>query len=254
MRLTNKDRWRCDSEVITPQQLQAIVERDEWIRIVREKLPDGPMEFLELGAAPGNYTVALCHDRDWKAAGIDYSDDAEMYRRTLEAFGKKADLYNFDFLAESIDRKFDIVGSVGLIEHFRGKTLDDVLMLHDHYLRDGGYIVISLPNFTGFQYFWHYVLDRPDLANHNVDAMRKESFDIFANLGYETIYLDYVGIMRLWGNTSWNSTWFGGKAAAALGKGASLLALWLARLGIRLSAQTFAPNLLYIGRKPERRK
>lgn len=249
MRLTDKERWRWEGEVITSDQLKGIVDRDEWIQVVREKLPEGPLEFLEIGAAPGNYSAALCHDRDWKPVGIDYSDNAEMYLRTLAAFGKRAELHQFDFLLEKLDRQFDIVGSFGVIEHFRGKTFDDVLMLHDHYLRSGGFLVVNVPNFTGFQYLWHYIFDRPDLDKHNIDAMRKESFSKFAELGYETIFLDYIGIMRLWGNTGWASTWIGGKIAAGLGISFSVLARALAKIGVRLSGRTFAPALLYIGRK-----
>jgi SAM-dependent methyltransferase len=250
MRLTDKERWRCEGEVISPDQLVAMIRRDEWIRVARDNLPNGPLELLELGAAPGNYSVALSKDRAWVPAGIDYSDDADMYLRTMSAFGKKADLYRIDFLLESIDRKFDIVFSVGLIEHFRGKMFDDVLKVHDHYLRAGGYLVITLPNFTGVPYLWHYVFDRPDLTKHNIDAMRKDSFLYFEELGYETLYADYVGVMRLWGNTGYDSTWFGGKAAAGLGRGVSALARGLDKIGLRLSGPSFAPHLLYVARKP----
>jgi hypothetical protein len=249
MRLTDKGRWGYKHAVITPAELQAIIQRDEWIRIVREKLPDSELDFLEIGAAPGNCSAAMCHDRPWRPVGIDYSDDADKYLETLAAFGKNAELFKFDFLEQTLDRQFDIVMSAGVIEHFRGKSLTDVITQHDRYLRRGGYVVINVPNFTGFQYLWHYALDRPDLDNHNIDAMRLDTFELFGELGYETLFLDYVGVMRLWGNSSWTGSWFGGKVAAGLGVGLSALARGLDRGGLRLSGRSFAPHLLYIGRK-----
>ena len=61
--------------------------------------------------------------------------------------------------------------------------------------------MINVPIFTGFQYLWHYVLDRPDLDNHkSIDA--PQHFEIFGELGYGPLFLDYVGVMRLWGNSS----------------------------------------------------
>ena len=252
MRLTDKDRWRYERDVVTPSQLQAIVQRDEWIRVARENLPEGELDFLEIGAAPGDYSAALCHDRAWKPVGIDYSDDAEKYLETLAVFGKKAELFKIDFLLETLDRQFDVVMSVGVIEHFRGQSLEHVLNLHDRYLREGGYVVINVPNFTGFQYLWHYLLDRPDLDNHNIDTMRPATFELFKELGYETLFLDYIGVMRLWGNSSFTGTWLGGKAAAGLGVGLSALARGLDRAGLRLSGRTFAPHVLYIGRKPNK--
>ena len=250
MRLTDRERWRYRAEVISPAGLAAVIARDEWIRVARSLVPDGPLDLLELGAAPGTYSAALCHGRAWKPSGIEFSEDADTYLSTMAAFGKSAELHRIDFLTETLDRTFDIVLSVGLIEHFRGRTFDEVIALHDRYLKPGGYLVINVPNFTGFQYLWHYIFDRPDLANHNVDAMRLDSFRFFMAQGYTTLFIGHVGVMRLWGNTGFTGTWFGGKAAAGLGRGASAMARWLGRIGLVLSGPAFAPHILYVARKP----
>lgn len=249
MRLTDKERWTYPKDPISRREIDTIIARDEWLRVTKATLPNRAMDLFELGCAPGNFSAALCIDRPWSPYGIDYSDDAELYLRTMQQFGMKATLYEADIFEYKIDRDFDVVCSFGLIEHFRGSTLDRVLEMHDRYLRSGGYLVITVPNFTGLQYFWHYLFDRPDLDKHNVDVMQLETFKYFRDRGYNTLYLDFVGVMRLWGNSGWVGNWFLGKSVAAGAKGISALARLAAKLGLRLSGRAFAPYILYIAQK-----
>lgn len=249
MRLTNKSRWSGRSPVQDEHILRRIRTRDQWMGLVVESLPDGQLEVLELGCSPGILSAALMLGTQWQPFGIDYSDDAGAYLASLAVAGKTATLYKGDLFETPIGRQFDIVCSFGLIEHFRGGELDDLLGLHDRYLRPGGYVVIVVPNFTGFQYFWHYLFDRPDLDNHNVDVMQPATFKMFEDLGYTTIYKGYHGIFRLWGNSGWLGTWFTGKAVAALARAVSAAAKLLSKVGVRLSGRSFAPYLLFIGQK-----
>ena len=162
---------------------------------------------------------------------------------------KKRKLYEFDLFKEKLDKKFDIVASYGLVEHFRGTTLDEIFKIHDQYLKTNGYLIINVPNFTGFQYLWHYIFDKPDLDNHNVDVMQPSSMLWFEKNGYEILFNDYVGIMRLWGNSGWTKYWLLGKMVAATAKTLSLFARGLSKIGIRLKGQTFSPNMLLVARK-----
>lgn len=250
MRLTTRARWKYRPDNATPSAIVAAREREEWIGAIRQRIALERCDFLELGSAPGTYSAALCGDTQWNCFGIDYSDDADLYLKAMQAVGKQATLYQLDFLNDVVDRSFDIVASFGLVEHFRGATLEHVFRLHDEYLRRGGYVVIQTPNFTGFQYVWHYVFDRPDLDNHNVDVMQPSAMSWFLDRGYEVVHNDYVGTMRLWGNSGWLKHWFTAKAAAASGRALSACARLLARVGLRLDGRTFAPAFLFIARKP----
>ena len=249
MKLTDQSHWRYDISHATKKNLKNIRRRDEWLQVVEKFIPNDPLDYLELGCAPGQYSAVLSEGKEWRVSGIDYSEDADLFIETLGLVNKKAELFKMDMFSERIDRSFDIVISIGLVEHFRGEMLDDVFKLHDSYVKPGGFVVIQMPNFTGFQYFWHYLFDRPDLDNHNIDVMQPQSLQWFADHGYEVLFNDYVGVLRLWGNSSWTHIRFLGKAVAALGILFSKIAIVFDRLGIKLRGRTWSPGLLIIAKK-----
>lgn len=249
MRLTDKTRWEYDKSHATLKNINSIRRRDEWLQVVNKYVPDGDMNYLELGCAPGQYSAVLSENKKWQVSGIDYSDDADLFLETMKLVKKDATLYKIDMFNNRIDVLFDIVISIGLVEHFRGELLDNVFKLHDSYIKPGGYLIIQVPNFTGFQYIWHYLFDRPDLDNHNVDVMQPNSLNWFKQNGYEILFNDYVGILRLWGNSSWNKNRLVGKIIAGLGVFLSKLALLLSYVGIKLRGRSWSPGLLLIAKK-----
>tara|TARA_B110000008_G_C16977724_1_gene566717 strand:+ start:4262 stop:5017 length:756 start_codon:yes stop_codon:yes gene_type:complete len=249
MKLTDKTRWEYDESHATLKNLDTIRKRDEWLQVVNKYLPDGELNYLEIGCAPGQYSAILSKDKQWTVSGIDYSDDAEMFLKTLSLVNKDATLYKIDMFEKRVEKQFDIVISIGLVEHFRGELLDDVFKLHDSYVLPGGHLVIQMPNFTGFQYFWHYLFDKPDLDNHNVDVMQPNSLQWFNDNGYEVLFNDYVGVLRLWGNSSWNHIRFLGKLIAGIGVILSKVAIFLDFIGIKLRGRSWSPGLLLIAKK-----
>ncbi|NML86975.1 bifunctional 2-polyprenyl-6-hydroxyphenol methylase/3-demethylubiquinol 3-O-methyltransferase UbiG [Polaromonas sp.] len=249
MKLTDKKRWRYNANWGSRSTIDMVKRRDEWLAIVRRILPDAPLRYLELGCAPGLYTAALAEGTQWNISGIDFSVDAQRFVDTLAVVGKQVSLHHMDMFVERIDEQFDVVCSFGLVEHFRGATLESVLQLHDSYIYEGGYVVLEMPNFTGFQYFWHYLFDRPDLDNHNVDVMQPAAMLWFKERGYEILFNDYVGVMRLWGNTGWLKYWILGKLVAAVAVSLSKVARILDRFGIKLRGRSWSPDFLMIARK-----
>lgn len=249
MTLTTKERWRYVKDASTRKNIETIKRREEWLTVIKKFVPETEMNYLELGCAPGQYTAALVESTAWKISGIDYSDDAELFKDTLATVGKQAELYHLDMFETRIDAQFDVVASVGLVEHFRGSMLDRVFALHDIYALPGGYVVIMVPNFTGFNYVWHYLFDRPDLDRHNIDTMQPVVFEWFRSRDYEVLFNDYVGVMRLWGNSGWTRYWLLAKTVAAVAVGLSKAALLLDKLGIHLRGRSWSPSLLFIARK-----
>lgn len=250
MRLTEKSDWTGRPILQNRENARRIFFREEWLKVIRDTLPNGPLEVLELGCSPGVLGAVLAEGTDWESFGIDYAEDADDYLKSFEQIGKQATLYKGDLFDLDLKRQFDAVISFGLIEHFRGGELDEVLALHHHYARPGGYVVVLLPNFTGYQYFWHYLFDRPSLDTHNVDSMNLATFKAFDQLGYETLFKDYHGQFRVWGNSGWTGTWFTGKAVAALSHLVSKTARLLGAGGLKLKGRSFSPYILYIGRRP----
>lgn len=249
MKLTNKDRWTYDDSWSSAKLIENVRKRDEWIRVVKSFIPNARLKYLELGCAPGLYTAALAEGMDWEIYGIDYSDDAEKFQKTLSLVNKKSKVFICDLFSKRIDGIYDVVCSFGLVEHFRNCSLEEIFKIHDSYLADGGYLVIEMPNFTGFQYFWHYIFDRPDLDNHNIDVMQPSAMKWFEDHDYEIIHNDYVGPVRFWGNSSFTKYRFVGKIVAALAVVLSKIGRFLDRIGLKLRGRTWSPDFLMIARK-----
>jgi SAM-dependent methyltransferase len=250
MRLTERSDWTGRPTLQDSGTARKVFAREEWMKVIRESLPDAPLDVLELGCAPGFLGAILFQGTQWQPFGIDYAEDAEAYRRSFEQIGKTATLYQGDLFEVELDRTFDVVCSFGLIEHFRGSELDEVLAIHHKYVRPGGYVVILLPNFNGVHYFWHYLFDRPNLDTHNVGSMYLDTFRMFDDLGYSTSFKGYHGQFRVWGNSSWVGNWFTGKSVAALSHLVSKTSRLLGRAGVKLRGRSLSPYILYIGRRP----
>ena len=103
-----------------------------------------------------------------------------------------------DFLNYLSTKKYDVVSSFGFIEHFCDTA--DILLRHLDILRDGGYLVITVPNFKGMQYFYHRLFDWENLRLHNTDnAMSKRFFkSFFEKRGHKIIFLDYYRYSDFW--------------------------------------------------------
>lgn len=223
------------------------------MRTAARILPNAKLDYIELGCAPGLFTAALAKDKPWSISGIDYSHDSELFIKTIKLIGKDAILYQEDLFHFPVPRKYDIVASYGLVEHFRGASFEEIMLLHDAYANDNGYIVIAVPNFTGIPYVFHYIFDRPDLDNHNMDAMQPGAIEGWLrDKGYSIIFGDYVGVMRLWGNSGFSYSKILAKLVAGLAVGLSKLAQLLSLLGINLSGRTWSPYLLVIAQKSQR--
>lgn len=249
MKLTSKSRWVYS---IKPSihHINTVLSRDEWVHRAAEILPSEKLDYLELGCAPGFYTAALAKEKPWTISGIDYSDDANLFIETISLIGKHATLYREDLFGYQIPAKFDIVASFGLVEHFRGASFETIMHLHNAYARADGYVVIAVPNFTGFPYIFHYLFDLPDLDNHNVDVMHPDTIASWLrDNGYSVLFSDYVGIMRLWGNSSFTDSRYLAKFVAGIAVGLSYVAQLLSFVGIKLVGRAWSPYLLIIARK-----
>ena len=250
MRLTKRSDWTGRPILQDSETARRVFAREEWMRVIRDRLPPGPIDVLELGCSPGFLGAILFNGTEWRPFGVDYAEDADTYTQSFAQIGKEAMLYRGDLFEVELGRQFDVVCSFGLIEHFRGSELDQVLAIHHRYVRPGGHVVILLPNFTGVHYAWHYLFDRPNLDTHNVGSMNLATFDLFDRLGYGTLVKEFHGQFRVWGNSSWTGNWFTGKAVAALSHLLSKSSKLLGRAGLKLSGRSLSPYILYIGQRP----
>lgn len=149
---------------------------------------------LEIGGAKGEYLLYLVKRFGFEAHSLDYSSVGN--EQTLETFSKAGipvKVYERDLFADNSDLPlFDIVFSLGFIEHFDDPV--PVVECHLKLLKPGGVLMLGVPNYSGI---YHWVLKRlaPSMfTTHNLRIMDISTWSLFEKkLGIETIYRAYIG-------------------------------------------------------------
>ncbi len=128
-------------------------------------------EALEIGCAPGKWLAFLADEFGVEPSGIEFSTvGGAATLRNLELLGIKAGaIRSCDFFEAVPDRQFDLVISLGFIEHFT--DVDDVVRRHLLWLKPGGLLVLGVPNFQGINRWLQAVLDQSILDKHNLNIM-----------------------------------------------------------------------------------
>ncbi len=160
-----------------------------------EYLPrDRNLSVVELGGAPGQYLAYLYRSLGYHVTCLDSS--AIGCQKTAENFrllGIPGDVVQADIFADDATLpQFDVVYSLGLIEHFKERT--PVVERHVHLLKPGGYLVLGTPNFRGLSGWFMRSLAPGVYAAHEIEAMDLDGWRAFEDrFGLETVFKAYVG-------------------------------------------------------------
>jgi SAM-dependent methyltransferase len=153
---------------------------------------------LDVGSAPGEHLVRLWRSFGYEPYGVEYSEQGVQVNRELfEREGlNPANVIHADFLSTSFQKTyrsyFDIVMSHGLIEHFT--DLEPVIAGHVNLLRDGGHLVVSIPNLRGINRALAYFFHREILPLHNLSIMEPDVFNnLFTNERLSPLICRYYG-------------------------------------------------------------
>jgi SAM-dependent methyltransferase len=138
-------------------------------------------QVLELGCSPARWLVWYAERFGALVTGLESSPTGvTLSRENLSAAGVGGDIREGDFFRAEIG-KFDLVLSLGFIEHF-----DDVpaaFARHVSFVKQGGRLVIGMPNFRGLIGFFQRWADPDYLAMHNRDAMDPSPYQRLAAQG-----------------------------------------------------------------------
>ena len=97
-----------------------------------------------------------------------------------------------DFFSIEPNREFDIVMSLGFIEHF--EETSDVVQRHLLWLKKGGLLILGVPNFSGLNRIIQKHLDSSLLDKHNLEIMSTVFFENLATeFELQKISIDYLG-------------------------------------------------------------
>ncbi len=197
VRLTEKQYWdeRWDKvrlpEIVEPDTKHPISK--EIIRVLQAHLPAGKLSAMEIGGAPGQFAAYLSKFHGYAASVLEYSEaGCRKTRENFDLLGLDVALYHRDFFSDLSDLpRFDIVLSMGFIEHF--DDLGDILRRHVDLLTRNGILILGVPNLRGIS---QKVLTRtaPDmLSRHNLEAMDLENWRILEDeFGMTPLFKGYL--------------------------------------------------------------
>ena len=165
--------------------------------LFRELLPRGGSAF-EIGCYPGKFLIWLSLELGYTVSGVDLTPRVEVLPKYMRSLGVKVGtITRGDAFAVPAAPEHDLVCSFGFVEHF--ENYPDVLRRHSEFLRPGGWLVISCPNFRRGQHVLHTLLDAQNMRRHHLPAM---SFDAWRGAlepaGFEIVRTAYVGTCEFW--------------------------------------------------------
>jgi len=152
------------------------------------------LSVLEIGGSPGQFLVYMHNNYKYNINCLDYSEigclKTEDNFKLLNINGM---VYKEDLFSENLNLPmFDIVYSLGFIEHFNDINL--VISNHLKLLKPGGILLIGTPNLKGI-YRWFLKRLAPELlSQHNLSTMNISNWKSF-ELEYklEVMFKGYVG-------------------------------------------------------------
>jgi len=213
---------------------------------------------LEIGAAPGENIIKVASSFDLIPYGVEYTTaGTAICKMNFARDGFDPDnVYFNDVLSEQFQseqsEKFDIVLSMGFIEHFENP--DDIVKAHMALLKQGGHLIISIPNLRGIYWLWTYLFNNPQLALHNIDIMHLSEFrNLFENKKMQQRWCGYVGTFSFWLFTFEKEGMVTKYFHQVLVISQLMLNVVFRLLFKERGMETsrFSPNLLYVGKKCE---
>ncbi len=211
-----------------PHALQANALLDVFDRTLSR---DPARSVLEVGGAPGQYLAYLHRTFGYRCSVLDFSaEGCALARRNYELLGIPLDVHHADLFAGLDIGRFDVVYSLGLIEHFTDLT--GVIEAHARLVAPGGTLIVGAPNIVGVNRWFMSRLGPERLAVHNPDILEIERWDAFEReLGLERRFREYVGGFEP------------GVFAILEEKSARTMPLWAVALGLQKTVGRHLPGL-----------
>jgi SAM-dependent methyltransferase len=200
------------------------------------------LEFVEIGGFPGFFSVFFRKYYQYNVTLFDRYIDRKIIAElsAINGLSEDIDVIEADLFEFETDKRFDVVMSSGFIEHFT--DLRPVIEKHVRFLKQGGYLVVAMPNFLGLNGLVQRMFDRANYRLHNPEAMR---FDVVLPLmraaGIEVLQADYEGQFGVWIEQTRSRSYALRRGLELLSGGMSLV--W------PFETRIFSPYCLIVGRK-----
>lgn len=195
--LTDRNFWK---EYWSNYQYEKVPERSEFDAYFPQgTLPGNGRTSIEIGGFPGTMSLYFAR-RGYHPTLLDFYVDPDIIRRLEKENGFAGDVIEsieHDFFTFSTTRRWDLVFSIGFIEHFDDTA--DVIRRHVNLLKDGGRLLIVLPNFRGINGWVQRTFDRRNYDAHNISSMIPSRLrNIVAGLPLTDTHVTYTRKPMLW--------------------------------------------------------
>ncbi len=156
------------------------------------------MSFLEIGGYPGQWSIFFAKYWSANATLLDRYIDREVILSLAKANAvKNIDVIEGDVFDLSIDRKFDVVMSVGFIEHF--SDVASVVDKHIDYLEPDGTLILTVPNLLGLNGLLQKIVDRETYDTHFLETMYDQNLkQIVSSRNLDIKYINYHSKFGVW--------------------------------------------------------
>ena len=155
------------------------------------------IDFLEIGCYPGRFLYYFAREFGYRVSGLDFLPEAARLPAMLAANGVKSQVYVADFLTFQPEKRYDVVLSLGVVEHFI--QWQEILERHIALLKPGGTLVIEFPNFRYGQYWLRRLIDPGFDAGHVLEVMDPGLWlRALTERGFEIQYGDYFQTFQIW--------------------------------------------------------
>lgn len=148
---------------------------------------------IEIGGYPARYLSYLSNKYALIPTCLDYNSDSDRVHHSMHEMGvENYSILNEDFTKFRTQQMYDIVLSIGFIEHF--KNYEEILDKHIEYLNPKGKVLIMIPNKRYLRRIYGFLCDYKNLKAHNLKTMSFNVFKEFSkrnNLQIES--LEYYG-------------------------------------------------------------
>lgn len=155
---------------------------------------------VELGGFPGYYSIYFKKHLNLDTTLFDYFISEDMIKELLRANDLEANdiqIIEADLFNYQPEKQYDIVSSFGLIEHFSDTR--DIIARHIRFLKPGGRLFITLPNFRGVNGWVQKTFDLENYKKHNIMCMDTDLLaGIASELGLKDVSAYYSGGFSLW--------------------------------------------------------
>jgi SAM-dependent methyltransferase len=159
-----------------------------------------PGTAIELGGFPGYYAIFLKKYLGLQTTLFDYYVHPSVLKEVLDAnqLGTAdIEVIEGDLFKYQPEKQYGLVLSCGLIEHFNDTR--GIIEKHLPFLKPGGTLFITLPNFTGVNGWVQRNFDLSNYEKHNISSMDPQRLDAFCKeLGLKNVEAFYYGRFSIW--------------------------------------------------------